>query len=81
MHACVCVRARAPVLLLQNRCLTDGGHEDKEVARCLQTVGVATHNTRDRFGRNTFHPLSPREHIVGPVPEVRRQQMAVSAGA
>ena len=52
----------------QNKCATRGRYEDVEVGKCLHSVGVASHNSRDRFGRDTFHPLRPSIHISGPIP-------------
>ena len=40
-----------------------------EVGRCLHTVGVDSFYSRDKFGRDSFHPLEPHTHIVGPIPK------------
>lgn len=53
--------------LKKNVCRLNG-HEDVEVGRCLHSVGVPSYNSLDRFGRETFHPLDPATHIVGPIP-------------
>lgn len=58
----------------QNKCATRGRYEDVEVGICLHKVGVASHNSRDRFGRDTFHPLRPSIHIAGPIPAVQLEQ-------
>ncbi|KAL8563526.1 hypothetical protein ACOMHN_064351 [Nucella lapillus] len=52
----------------KEKCATRGKFEDVEVGRCLHQVGIESFNTRDRFGRDTFHPLRPSTHIVGPIP-------------
>ncbi|XP_076469046.1 glycoprotein-N-acetylgalactosamine 3-beta-galactosyltransferase 1-like [Babylonia areolata] len=52
----------------KNKCATKGKYEDVEVGRCLHKAGVGSHSSRDRFGRDTFHPLRPATHIVGPIP-------------
>nr|KAG5708742.1 hypothetical protein BaRGS_031896 [Batillaria attramentaria] len=52
----------------KDKCAKSGRYEDVEVAKCLHTAGVASHVSRDRFGRDMFHPLRPRIHIVGPIP-------------
>ncbi|KAK7477607.1 hypothetical protein BaRGS_00031155 [Batillaria attramentaria] len=46
----------------RNKCRLTGD-EDVEIGRCLHDVGVSSHNTLDRFGRETFHPLNPTTHI------------------
>ena len=58
----------------QNKCATRGRYEDVEVGICLHKVGVASHNSRDLFGRDTFHPLRPSIHIAGPIPAVQLEQ-------
>jgi glycoprotein-N-acetylgalactosamine 3-beta-galactosyltransferase len=58
----------------KNRCTTKGKYEDVEVGKCLNVAGVQTHETRDVFGRETFHPLHPQVHVIGPIPENQKPQ-------
>ncbi|XP_076469497.1 glycoprotein-N-acetylgalactosamine 3-beta-galactosyltransferase 1-like [Babylonia areolata] len=58
----------------KNKCAPRGRFEDVEVGKCLHAAGVPSFNSRDRFGRDTFHPLKPEIHIVGPIPGVQLAQ-------
>ncbi|KAK7101498.1 glycoprotein-N-acetylgalactosamine 3-beta-galactosyltransferase 1-like [Littorina saxatilis] len=53
---------------MKDKCATKGRYEDVEIGKCLHNVGVASHNSRDRFDRDMFHPLRPSIHIAGPIP-------------
>lgn len=52
----------------KNKCSSEGLYEDVEVGKCIHAAGVASHASRDTFGRDLFHPLQPQTHIVGPIP-------------
>ena len=38
--------------------------EDMEVGVCLRNMGVFPGDTRDEFGRETFHPFKPEAHLI-----------------
>ena len=59
---------------LSEQVCNQGRYEDVEVGICLHKVGVASHNSHDRFGRDTLHPLRPSIHIAGPIPSVQLEQ-------
>lgn len=41
-----------------------GGSEDKEMGLCLQNVGVAAGDSRDKLKRGRFFPSTPTGHII-----------------
>ncbi|XP_060085329.1 glycoprotein-N-acetylgalactosamine 3-beta-galactosyltransferase 1-like [Ylistrum balloti] len=49
----------------QNGCLEDGGDEDVEIGRCLQSSSVQVFSSLDKFDRETFHTDKPWQHIWG----------------
>lgn len=53
----------------QNRTCNMTGVEDVDVARCLRKLGVKMGNSSDELGRERFHPLSIRAHLLGNYPK------------
>ncbi|XP_041355960.1 glycoprotein-N-acetylgalactosamine 3-beta-galactosyltransferase 1-like [Gigantopelta aegis] len=53
---------------VQGKCAKTGTDEDVELGHCLHAVGITVHDTRDQFNRETFHPFSASNHIIGPIP-------------
>ncbi|KAK7500012.1 hypothetical protein BaRGS_00008860, partial [Batillaria attramentaria] len=51
----------------KNKC-RQSGSEDVALGSCLHAIGIPSYNSLDRYGRETFHPLQPKIHIVGPIP-------------
>ena len=47
-----------------SRCKQKSLAEDVEVGVCLRNMGVLPGDTRDEFGRETFHPLKPENHVI-----------------
>ncbi|XP_066923932.1 glycoprotein-N-acetylgalactosamine 3-beta-galactosyltransferase 1-like [Clytia hemisphaerica] len=45
-------------------CKLKAGAEDAEVGVCLRMMGVVPGDTRDEFGRESFHPFAPDYHLV-----------------
>ncbi|KAH9524962.1 Glycoprotein-N-acetylgalactosamine 3-beta-galactosyltransferase 1, partial [Bulinus truncatus] len=50
-------------------CRQDGGSEDVEIGKCLQTFGVRTANSTDALGRSRFHCFDPETHLFGGYPD------------
>ncbi|ESO11535.1 hypothetical protein HELRODRAFT_108821 [Helobdella robusta] len=50
-------------------CKDDRGAEDVEIGLCMQSVGVATGDSRDALGRSRFHCFNPETHIQGSFPD------------
>ena len=49
----------------QPRCRkTDGGAEDLELGKCMETVSVKPIDSRDANGLQRFHPFRPMFHVV-----------------
>ncbi|XP_046350386.2 glycoprotein-N-acetylgalactosamine 3-beta-galactosyltransferase 1-like [Haliotis rufescens] len=49
-------------------CATDGNDEDVDVGRCMEKLGIKAYVSYDKFGRDTFHPQSIEQHLIGPLP-------------
>lgn len=54
--------------LNRQKCTMDGHDEDVDVGRCLETVGVRTYSTTDKYGRESFQAFHLLEYIKGPAP-------------
>ncbi|XP_025093752.1 glycoprotein-N-acetylgalactosamine 3-beta-galactosyltransferase 1-like isoform X3 [Pomacea canaliculata] len=52
-----------------NVCRQDGGAEDAELGRCMETLGVRTSNTSDVMGRSRFHCFDPETFLFGGYPD------------
>ncbi|XP_025095203.1 glycoprotein-N-acetylgalactosamine 3-beta-galactosyltransferase 1-like isoform X1 [Pomacea canaliculata] len=50
-------------------CRQDGGGEDAELGRCMETLGVRTSNTSDVMGRSRFHCFDPETFLSGNYPD------------
>ena len=48
---------------------SDIGDEDVEVGRCMRKVGVRVVDSRDEFGRERFHPLTPSSLLMERLPD------------
>lgn len=46
------------------KCKIKSFAEDAEVGVCLRFAGVPPGDTRDKLGRETFHPFSPEHHLI-----------------
>ncbi|KAL3890041.1 hypothetical protein ACJMK2_002341 [Sinanodonta woodiana] len=42
--------------------------EDIEIGNCLSELKVPILNSTDMFGKETFHPYHPKQHVLGPLP-------------
>ncbi len=42
----------------ENYCKNTTGAEDADLQNCLNQIGITPGETRDRFGKERFHPLS-----------------------
>lgn len=42
----------------------NSGPEDLEIGRCLQNCGIKAMDSRDKFGRERFHPFPPDLHLI-----------------
>ena len=49
---------------ISTRCQPESKAEDIAVAYCLKQIGVEPGETRDSFGRETFHPFAPDFHLI-----------------
>lgn len=58
-------------LLSANLCSQNvAGVEDVEIGLCLQNCGIRAMDSRDKFGRERFHPFPPEFHLIpGAVPK------------
>ncbi|XP_046575241.1 glycoprotein-N-acetylgalactosamine 3-beta-galactosyltransferase 1-B-like [Haliotis rubra] len=50
-------------------CRKDGGSEDAEIGRCMETLGIRTGNSTDALGRSRFHCFPPEAHVNGGFPK------------
>ncbi|KAH3777467.1 hypothetical protein DPMN_178914 [Dreissena polymorpha] len=50
-------------------CRQDGGAEDAEFGKCMETLGVKVGNSTDKLGRNRFHCFDPDTHLMGGYPD------------
>lgn len=50
-------------------CLDDGAVEDVDFAKCMQTLGVVTGDSRDALNRSRFHCFPPSTHMQGAYPK------------
>ena len=46
-------------------CPKDGGAEDVEFGKCMQSLGVKTGDSTDALGRSRFHCFHPNMHLKG----------------
>lgn len=50
-------------------CRQDGGAEDAELGKCMESLGVKTMNSTDAMGRSRFHCFDPETHLFGGYPD------------
>ena len=44
-----------------------GAAEDVEMGMCMRSAAVRPGESRDRLGRETFHPFEPADHLIAGV--------------
>ena len=50
-------------------CAKDGGSEDSQFGRCMESLGVRVGNSTDSLGRSRFHCFKPETHVAGRYPD------------
>ncbi len=50
-------------------CRDDNGHEDVEIGRCMEKLGVKPGDSTDSRHRNRFHCFTAEIHITGAYPQ------------
>uniref|UniRef100_A0A8C3UV72 Glycoprotein-N-acetylgalactosamine 3-beta-galactosyltransferase 1 n=1 Tax=Catharus ustulatus TaxID=91951 RepID=A0A8C3UV72_CATUS len=56
--------ARVATALTRGTCGHSGPEEDVALGQCLERLGVAVGDSRDTWGRETFHPFPPEIHLT-----------------
>ncbi|XP_015472029.1 glycoprotein-N-acetylgalactosamine 3-beta-galactosyltransferase 1-like [Parus major] len=56
--------ARVATAFTRGTCGHTGPEEDVALGQCLERLGVAVGDSRDTWGRETFHPFSPEIHLT-----------------
>ncbi|NXR95507.1 C1GTA galactosyltransferase, partial [Hypocryptadius cinnamomeus] len=56
--------ARVATALARGTCGHGGPEEDVALGQCLERLGVAVGDSRDTWGRETFHPFPPEIHLT-----------------
>lgn len=56
--------ARVATAFTRGTCGHSGPEEDVALGQCLERLGVAVGDSRDTWGRETFHPFPPEIHLT-----------------
>ncbi|NXU63970.1 C1GTA galactosyltransferase, partial [Horornis vulcanius] len=56
--------ARVVAAFARGTCGHTGPEEDVALGQCLERLGVAVGDSRDTWGRETFHPFQPEIHLT-----------------
>ncbi|KAM4880911.1 glycoprotein-N-acetylgalactosamine 3-beta-galactosyltransferase 1-B-like [Sylvia borin] len=56
--------ARVAAAFSRGTCGHSGPEEDVALGQCLERLGVAVGDSRDTWGRETFHPFPPEIHLT-----------------